>query len=87
MLAFKPESHLSILVPTGIVDGELCQSTKEVSENEDEINLTILLESDAEQVLAKTGTGKNTMALGFNAKLWVALCMRHYTTSREHCYS
>ena len=56
--------------------GELCISTKEVSENEDEINLTILLESDAGRVLAKTGTGKNGMALGFNAKLWVALCVR-----------
>ena len=58
------------------MNGELCISTKVVSENEDEINLTTLLESDAERVLAKTGTGKNGMALGFNAKLWVALCVR-----------
>ena len=75
-MAFKPESHLAILVPTGIVYGELCISTKEVSVNKNEINLTILLESDAKRVLAKTGTGKNGMALGFNAKLWVALCVR-----------
>ena len=76
VLAFKPESHLSILVPTGIVGGELCISTKEVSENEYEINLTIWPESDAERVLAKTGTGKNGMALGYKVKMWVALCVR-----------